>query len=402
MKQHKLIIVIPTRNRADVLRWALHTCLTQTYGNFEVIVSDNFSEDNTAALIQELADPRVRYVNPGKRVSMSHNWEWGLSFATDGYVTVLGDDDGLLPNALSEINALLNKYPLPALTWHQSTYFWPGNPFHRHELFVRMRKSEVVLNGRENFSAVANYKKHYTSNPWLYAGFVHTDVIESVRRQSGGPFFHSMIPDVYSGLAIASQIGDYLYCTGPFSIAATSSHSNGAAQFSSNKALQGAWNTFLTEAPNIPFHASLEFISSSFAILVAESAIQVKEAGLLKDGSILPSTETILCAAIRESLLKGKSIQEKELAGIKALAGRYQIGLGKIGFPAEGVSAEKEAGRGLWGSLRKRMQGVFVDGDKAGLRNVYDASVLHHKIYNGGSRLVYNLIRKASEIVNGK
>jgi hypothetical protein len=51
-------------------------------------------------VVASFKDPRIRYVNTGKHLSMSHNWEFALSHVEKGYVTFVGDDDGLLPGAI--------------------------------------------------------------------------------------------------------------------------------------------------------------------------------------------------------------------------------------------------------------------------------------------------------------
>ena len=45
----------------------------------DILVSDNFSKDSTEEVVGDIRDPRIRYVNTGKRVCMSHNWEFALS-----------------------------------------------------------------------------------------------------------------------------------------------------------------------------------------------------------------------------------------------------------------------------------------------------------------------------------
>jgi len=64
----------PTRERSDVLEKSLITVTSQDYGNLEVIVSDNYSCDDTEDVVRSTNDARVKYINTGKRVSMSHNW----------------------------------------------------------------------------------------------------------------------------------------------------------------------------------------------------------------------------------------------------------------------------------------------------------------------------------------
>jgi glycosyltransferase involved in cell wall biosynthesis len=81
-----------------------------------IIVSDNASTDHTEDVVREVADSRVRYVNTGTRVSMSHNFEFALSQVEDGWVTFLGDDDGLLPGALDRVNTAIHETGCAAVT----------------------------------------------------------------------------------------------------------------------------------------------------------------------------------------------------------------------------------------------------------------------------------------------
>ena len=92
----KFNVIIPTRERADTLLHCLRTIVSQNYENLDIIVSDNFSQDNTREVVESFSDPRIKYINTGKRVSMSHNWEFALHHVQGDYVTFVGDDDGFL------------------------------------------------------------------------------------------------------------------------------------------------------------------------------------------------------------------------------------------------------------------------------------------------------------------
>ena len=105
----KITVVIPTRERCDVLEKSLKTVTSQNYDNLEIIVSDNFSTDKTKDVVRRANDPRIKYINTGKRVSMTHNWEFALSHVTDGWVTIIGDDDGLLPESLNKIAKIIQS-----------------------------------------------------------------------------------------------------------------------------------------------------------------------------------------------------------------------------------------------------------------------------------------------------
>lgn len=119
-------IVVPTRNRASLLRQALTTVLAQTYPDFEVVVSDNHSTDATASVVQAFGDPRVRYLRPGRPLPLADNWEWAVEQTRGEWVMVLGDDDGIVPTLLERITGLIGEHGVRAVAWRKARYVHPG------------------------------------------------------------------------------------------------------------------------------------------------------------------------------------------------------------------------------------------------------------------------------------
>ena len=130
MSLPKLTVVIPTLNRPDTLYWTLQTVLNQSYPKFAIIVSDNFSCDDTKKIVDSFNSDKITYVNPGKRLSMSRHWEFALQYVTEGYVTILGDDDGLLPESLEKVGNLISKHKVQAIGWRFCNFIWLGLPPH--------------------------------------------------------------------------------------------------------------------------------------------------------------------------------------------------------------------------------------------------------------------------------
>src|SRR5688572_22351536 len=93
-------IIMPTRERADVLHFAIRTVLKLTRSNYELIVMDNCGSPGTRQVVEAFDSPHIRYFRSPTRLSMADNWEEGLSHATGDYITFLGDDDGILPDAI--------------------------------------------------------------------------------------------------------------------------------------------------------------------------------------------------------------------------------------------------------------------------------------------------------------
>src|SRR5208282_2904280 len=105
----KITVLIPTRERCDVLSKSIATVVSQNYDNLHIIVSDNYSCDGTKDVALSFQDGRVTYINTNKRISMADNWEFALSHVQDGWVTIIGDDDGLLPNSLAKVAELIRS-----------------------------------------------------------------------------------------------------------------------------------------------------------------------------------------------------------------------------------------------------------------------------------------------------
>ena len=70
----KFSVLLPTRNRLDLLYYAVETVRRQDYLDWEIIVSDNFSEEDIAGYIKSLDDSRIKYFRTGKFVPVTDNW----------------------------------------------------------------------------------------------------------------------------------------------------------------------------------------------------------------------------------------------------------------------------------------------------------------------------------------
>jgi len=103
-------VVIPTYNRRDLVSYAVRSVLNQRFGDLEVVVSDNCSTDDTAAVIGRIDDPRVRYVRTAAHVPISYSWEYARSQARGRLIMMLSDDDALVPEALDRFAQESSRY----------------------------------------------------------------------------------------------------------------------------------------------------------------------------------------------------------------------------------------------------------------------------------------------------
>lgn len=99
-------VIIPTYNRADWLKIAIESVLTQTYKHFELLILDNCSSDHTPEIVARFDDPRIKYLRHQCNIGGSVNWSYGVYWAKGEFLSILGDDDFYKPNFLcSRINA---------------------------------------------------------------------------------------------------------------------------------------------------------------------------------------------------------------------------------------------------------------------------------------------------------
>ncbi len=96
-------LCIPTFNRAQFLAEAIDSVLSQSFGDFELLVVDNASTDDTASVVRRYTDPRVRFVRNERNLGMIGNFNRCLELAQSEIVWIFADDDLLEPDALAHV-----------------------------------------------------------------------------------------------------------------------------------------------------------------------------------------------------------------------------------------------------------------------------------------------------------
>lgn len=229
----KLSIIIPTKERANTLKHTLRTITEQQYDSFEIIVSDNNSSDNTKESVESFNDERIKYVNPQERLSMSDNWEFGLSHASGKFITFIGDDDGFIPGALAKAMNIIIKTGSKALVWNKAEYCWPDHIDSSLGNYISLNIDKKIITSAASSKSIKqaiNLRQGYTTLPCLYNSIVNKEFIDSIKSKSANNrFFNAVAPDVFSGFALGSVIDNYLITNYPFSVNGASKKSNGTA-----------------------------------------------------------------------------------------------------------------------------------------------------------------------------
>ncbi len=103
-------LITPTYNRAGILGRAIASARGQTFADFEHIIVDDGSTDDTKRLVQSIGDPRLRYFyQPNAGATAARNF--GIARARGQWIMYLDSDDELLPECMATMLDWLGRHP---------------------------------------------------------------------------------------------------------------------------------------------------------------------------------------------------------------------------------------------------------------------------------------------------
>ena len=102
-------LIIPTRNRGQLLKNCLQSIVNQSYSNWEAIVVDDGSTDNTREVTERFKDSRIRYVYQ-QHAERGAARNKGVAVARAPFVCFVDDDDYILPDHLSQFHNAIECY----------------------------------------------------------------------------------------------------------------------------------------------------------------------------------------------------------------------------------------------------------------------------------------------------
>lgn len=108
----KFSIIIPTYNRANKLRKCINSIIAQTYTNWEAIIVDNYSEDETESLVNSFEDERIIYIKNHNYGIISVSRNKALDLATGDWICFLDSDDYWHTNKLECILPYTKSFDL--------------------------------------------------------------------------------------------------------------------------------------------------------------------------------------------------------------------------------------------------------------------------------------------------
>jgi len=178
-------VAIPTYNRSGFLAEAIESALCQTEQQFELLVIDNDSQDDTPQVVKSFKDQRIRYVRNDRNIGMIENWNKSINLARGQHVLILGDDDKLRPDFLEKSLSIHRRYPGLGFTFTHCDkvdasgnflkrwgYEFPSPGYLKGKEYIYLTitygccltNSSTVLVSRDAYNTVGPYKQVYGAN----------------------------------------------------------------------------------------------------------------------------------------------------------------------------------------------------------------------------------------------
>ena len=153
-------VILPVHNRADVLPRAIESVIAQELADFELIVVDDGSTDESATLVQSFADDRIRLIRLDKNRGGNVARNEGIRAARSPLIAFLDSDDRYLPNKLSTVVGEFERRPRLDLLVDSFIKIQP--PGSRKAQVVR---SNPVIDGRELFRTALFTRQLWKATP---------------------------------------------------------------------------------------------------------------------------------------------------------------------------------------------------------------------------------------------
>ena len=345
-------IIIPTRERARYLRHSLATALAIPDDNIEIIVSDNASTDETRKVVDSFPDPRLKYLNTGRRVSMRMNFEFAFQNALGDYVISFGDDDGILPGQFSILRQLLESRRPDAVSWSLPAYGWPVEGYGTKVGGIRFSASDCFgrptrLPAADALAILQTGHLHdFHRLPRIYHGAMSRTFLDRMRDPSG-MLFCARSPDIYASFRAVVMGGNFDYYPHPFSINGHSPASTGGSMNAVGDRQKGgpADTRFLSETATDPVE---DIVPVTMSMALAFLGTAQTAAVINPRQKFQPNFRNWYSAALRDMRRKQSEIASQIEASLNAHA--HQFG-------SDAALASARSGRGLdWPMIRHRLR----------------------------------------------
>lgn len=142
-------ILLPTYNRPEILPFTIQSILKQGFGNFELLIWDDSTNDATQSMVGQFPDNRIRYHRNSRNLGLGRNLQACFDNAVGKFIYLMADDDLLLPGALNRTIEAFRRGSQVGVVTRPYYMFWdnPSKPIRVVLPYDAKRDAEISILG---------------------------------------------------------------------------------------------------------------------------------------------------------------------------------------------------------------------------------------------------------------
>lgn len=221
-------VIIPTKNRPELLVDAIESVLRQDFFDYELIISDNYNDDRTKAAVETfLGNPRLHYVRTDRELNMPDHWEFATSRGRGRFILVLTDRSVLKQGALKHINRELVARPNIRVCSWRWTLFDEDLSVEFGDRKTRGTDYESILCAEEVAQNFTLQKRNTLYQLPRGLNSCYDAELSRQIRDVYGTLFRPISPDYTSAFLLLAHVDSILYINRPLFISQGLRVSNG-------------------------------------------------------------------------------------------------------------------------------------------------------------------------------
>lgn len=195
MIKYKYSIILPVYNCAHYIESAIRSVLDQPYTDYELIISNNQSTDETPLLLEKYKNiPKIKLINTPRLFTLPEHFDWAQKHASGEWQIFLGGDDGLQPyffKLADKLTEIAKQQNLRTITSRRAYFFWKNcASYHNNTAVSYYAEKKISI---ENCN-VQMYRCIYGKRecgffdlPQMYmTSLFHISLLEEIRSKQNG------------------------------------------------------------------------------------------------------------------------------------------------------------------------------------------------------------------------
>ena len=378
----KFTLIIPTKNRSETAIKAVKSATMSRYDDIEIIVTDGSDDHSLGKEIKKLEDPRIKYFHHTKSLSMKNNWEFGVSKATGDYVSIIGDDDALMPDGFLLAAELIKLSGTNVLHGVCPNYKWPDYPLISRRNFIGLKLPTTVIHEKDPRSQLRKayeFKARKGTGPGIYHGIISKKFLDDLKSMRGSYFIDDN-PDFDSGFCTLLYAESYLQTSYPLFISGQCAASNSGAMNTRAVYHQGL-SDFLEDSSSDReevIWSDLETLVSIEAGLVSCMRRFLPEVNKVLPGKKIKLNKQNIFNLIAEGIAIGyeNTTFKAEVELLKKIAKKWRVSPEAIPArkqPTIGLLADKGINKSAIVDENEKINKLIIDGNLLGVNDILDA-----------------------------